>query len=180
MKIEKIHHVAYRCKDAKETVEWYRDMLGMDFILCHRREPRALDPRARSPHAHLPRRRRWQRAFAFFELPTKPEMGRDPNTPKWVQHIAFKVKDRQICSTSRRISKPTASKRWASPTIRSSIRSISSIPAATGSNSPVRTRRKRRCWPGSTTWREMLEEWSRTKQRRAMPTGCTRRNSSDV
>ena len=24
MKIDKIHHVAYRCKDAKETVEWYR------------------------------------------------------------------------------------------------------------------------------------------------------------
>jgi catechol 2,3-dioxygenase-like lactoylglutathione lyase family enzyme len=23
MKIEHIHHVAYRCKDAKETVEWY-------------------------------------------------------------------------------------------------------------------------------------------------------------
>lgn len=22
-------------------------------------------------------------------------MGRDPNTPKWVQHIAFKVKDRE-------------------------------------------------------------------------------------
>jgi len=32
--------------------------------------------------------------LAFFELPTKPEMGRDPNTPDWVQHIAFKVKDR--------------------------------------------------------------------------------------
>ena len=23
MNIQKIHHVAYRCKDAKETVEWY-------------------------------------------------------------------------------------------------------------------------------------------------------------
>ncbi len=24
IQIEKIHHVAYRCKDAKETVEWYK------------------------------------------------------------------------------------------------------------------------------------------------------------
>jgi catechol-2,3-dioxygenase len=32
--------------------------------------------------------------LAFFELPTQPVMGRDPNTPAWVQHIAFKVKDR--------------------------------------------------------------------------------------
>ena len=23
-----IHHAAYRCKDARETVEWYRSYLG--------------------------------------------------------------------------------------------------------------------------------------------------------
>ncbi|MEK5794953.1 VOC family protein, partial [Acinetobacter nosocomialis] len=32
--IKKIHHVAYRCKDAKETVNWYKQMLNMDFILA--------------------------------------------------------------------------------------------------------------------------------------------------
>ena len=31
--------------------------------------------------------------LAFFELPTRPEMGRDENTPEWVQHIAFEVED---------------------------------------------------------------------------------------
>ena len=64
MKIDRIHHVAYRCRDAKETMLWYRNLLNMDFEL------------------------------AFFELPTQPPMGRDPNTPDWAQHIAFKVKDR--------------------------------------------------------------------------------------
>ena len=29
--------------------------------------------------------------LAFFEIPNSPAMGRDPNTPNWVQHIAFKV-----------------------------------------------------------------------------------------
>jgi lactoylglutathione lyase len=29
--------------------------------------------------------------LAFFELPTREPMGRDPNTPAWVQHIAFEV-----------------------------------------------------------------------------------------
>ena len=29
--------------------------------------------------------------LAFFELPNAPAMGRDTNTPDWVQHIAFKV-----------------------------------------------------------------------------------------
>ena len=32
--IRKVHHVAYRCKDAKATVEWYGKYLGMDFILA--------------------------------------------------------------------------------------------------------------------------------------------------
>ena len=34
MKLDRIHHVAYRCHDAKETVEWYVKHLGMDFILA--------------------------------------------------------------------------------------------------------------------------------------------------
>ncbi|OZB69138.1 MAG: glyoxalase, partial [Thiomonas sp. 14-64-326] len=29
--------------------------------------------------------------LAFFELPTQPEMGRDPNTPVWTQHLALEV-----------------------------------------------------------------------------------------
>jgi catechol-2,3-dioxygenase len=33
--------------------------------------------------------------LAFFELPTQPEMGFDANSPRWVQHIALKVKDRE-------------------------------------------------------------------------------------
>ena len=32
MKIDRIHHVAYRCRDAKETVLWYGQMLKMDFV----------------------------------------------------------------------------------------------------------------------------------------------------
>ena len=29
--------------------------------------------------------------LACFELPTQPEMGSDPNTPDWVQHLALEV-----------------------------------------------------------------------------------------
>jgi len=31
--------------------------------------------------------------LAFFELPTRPGMDRDHNTPEWVQHSAFEVED---------------------------------------------------------------------------------------
>ena len=29
--LNKIHHVAYRCRDAGETVEWYQRVLGMRY-----------------------------------------------------------------------------------------------------------------------------------------------------
>jgi len=34
--------------------------------------------------------------LAFFEIPNSPEMGKDPNTPDWVQHIAFEVDSVEI------------------------------------------------------------------------------------
>ena len=33
MKIEQIHHFAYRCTDAKETVDFYTRSLNMEFCL---------------------------------------------------------------------------------------------------------------------------------------------------
>ena len=29
IKLGGVHHAAYRCRDAKETVDWYERMLGM-------------------------------------------------------------------------------------------------------------------------------------------------------
>ena len=34
MDIKRIHHVAYRCNDAKETVDFYQRVLGMDLQLA--------------------------------------------------------------------------------------------------------------------------------------------------
>lgn len=93
MKIEKIHHVAYRCKDAKVTVDWYKANLNMDFTLAfaENRVPSTHEP---DPYMHIFLDAGNGNVLAFFELPTKPEMGRDENTPIWVQHLALKVKDR--------------------------------------------------------------------------------------
>lgn len=93
MKIDQIHHVAYRCKDAKETVEWYGKMLNMDFMLAIA-EDRVPSTHAPDPYMHVFLDAGMGNVLAFFELPTQPEMGKDPNTPEWVQHLAFKVADR--------------------------------------------------------------------------------------
>ena len=90
MKIQKIHHVAYRCIDAKETVHFYHEHLDMDFILAISEDkvPSTKEP---DPYMHVFLDAGQGNILAFFELPNSPAMGRDPNTPEWVQHIAFEV-----------------------------------------------------------------------------------------
>ena len=90
MKIRKIHHVAYRCIDAKQTVEWYGKHLGMGFVLAIAEDevPSTGEP---DPYMHVFLDAGGGNILAFFELPTPPPMGRDHNTPLWTQHIAFEV-----------------------------------------------------------------------------------------
>jgi len=88
--IEKIHHVAYRCKDAKQTVEWYEKHLDMKFVLAIA-ENEVPSTKAHDPYMHIFMDAGGGNILAFFELPNQPEMGRDENTPAWVQHLALKV-----------------------------------------------------------------------------------------
>jgi catechol 2,3-dioxygenase-like lactoylglutathione lyase family enzyme len=90
MEIKKIHHVAYRCEDAKETVEFYRKVLDMDLVLAISEDlvPSTKEP---DPYMHIFLDAGQGNVLAFFELPNSPPMGCDENTPDWVQHIAFEL-----------------------------------------------------------------------------------------
>ena len=90
MTVKGIHHVAYRCRDTRETVDFYRDLLGMEFKLAmaENRVPSTGEP---DPYMHVFMDAGMGNVLAFFELPNSPEMGRDENTPEWVQHIAFEI-----------------------------------------------------------------------------------------
>ena len=92
MKLERIHHVAYRCEDAKETVDFYQRVLNMEFQIAFAEDkvPSTKEP---DPYMHVFLDAGMGNVLAFFELPTKEPMDRDHNTPQWVQHIAFEVKD---------------------------------------------------------------------------------------
>lgn len=85
-----VHHVAYRCRDAKETVAFYERVLGMEFMLAIA-EDHVPSTGAYDPYMHIFMDAGNGNVLAFFELPQQPDMGRDPNTPAWVQHIAFRV-----------------------------------------------------------------------------------------
>jgi catechol 2,3-dioxygenase-like lactoylglutathione lyase family enzyme len=90
MSLRRIHHVAYRCNDAAETVAFYKELLGMDFVLAIAEDkvPSTKEP---DPYMHVFLDAGMGNVLAFFELPNSPAMGSDPNTPQWVQHIAFEL-----------------------------------------------------------------------------------------
>ena len=88
--IQKIHHVAYRCKDAKATADWYKENLGMELLVSNSEDkvPSTKEP---DPYMHIFLDAGMGNVLAFFEITGSPDMGRDENTPKWVQHIAFEL-----------------------------------------------------------------------------------------
>ncbi len=82
-----MHHVAYPCRDAKQTVEWYTRMLNMDFVLAiaEERVPSTHEP---DPYMHVFLDAGMGNILAFFELPTKPQMGRDRDSlPAFKAHL---------------------------------------------------------------------------------------------
>ena len=92
MNIKSLHHVAYRCKDAHQTAEFYTKVLGLEYAmaLSEDRVPSTGEPH---PYMHIFFRMDDGSYVAFFELPESPEMGRDASTPSWVQHLALRVAD---------------------------------------------------------------------------------------
>ena len=88
--LSRIHHVAYRCRNARETVEWYGRVLGMEFTTAFA-EDHVPSTGEFAPYMHVFLDAGGGNVLAFFELPNEPNMGRDERTPIWVQHLALEV-----------------------------------------------------------------------------------------
>ena len=92
MTIRRLHHVAYRCINAQETVDFYTKVLDMPYAMAMAEDhvPSTHEP---DPYMHIFFDIGDGSFLAFFEIPNSPPMGRDENTPNWVQHLALKVED---------------------------------------------------------------------------------------
>ena len=101
IQVQGLHHVAYRCKDAKETVEFYTKFLGMPFRLALT-DKHLPSTKKSPPHIHIFFEMNDRSYLAFFEVPQSPQMKLDPNTPEWVQHLALKVPDMQTLENYKR------------------------------------------------------------------------------
>jgi catechol 2,3-dioxygenase-like lactoylglutathione lyase family enzyme len=163
MALSRIHHVAYRCNDAKETVEFYQKTLDMDFQLAIA-EDQVPSTKAPDPYMHVFLDAGNGNVLAFFELPNSPRMGRDTNTPEWVQHIAFEVSSMdELMAAKARLEANDIT--VLGPTDHGIFKSIyffdpngHRIELAANTHTPEMMTELKRVAP------EMLEEWSRTKK----------------
>jgi glyoxylase I family protein len=163
MLIRKVHHVAYRCIDAKQTVEWYEKHLGMAFVLAIAEDevPSTKEP---DPYMHVFLDAGQGNILAFFELPTRAPMGRDENTPAWVQHLALEVDSVEtLVATKQKLE--AAGIDVVGPTDHTIFKSIyffdpngHRLELAANTASPEMLRRL------DEVKRDMLEEWSQTKR----------------
>lgn len=97
MLCKKLHHAAYRCKDAAETVRFYTEVLGLKFSHAMG-EDHVPSTGKYSPHIHIFFELEDGSNIAFFECP-KDEgtvSGRDDKTPGWIQHFAFEVESLEV------------------------------------------------------------------------------------
>jgi len=84
-----LHHSAYRCRDAEETRHFYEDILGLPLV--HVVTAEHVSTGKSAPFAHVFFELADGSCIAFFDLGDNIAAEPSPNTPAWVNHIAFKV-----------------------------------------------------------------------------------------
>ena len=85
-----LHHFAYRCRDAEETRAFYEDLLGLP--LAHAlTADHVPSTGAYQPYLHIFFQMRDGSYLAFFDFGDGVASDPSPNTPDWVNHIAFEV-----------------------------------------------------------------------------------------
>jgi glyoxylase I family protein len=88
--IQQLHHYAYRARDAEETRHFYEDILGLPMyhIIQSDYVPSTGEY---CPYTHFFFRLQDGSFIAFFDLGNDEAALPSPNTPAWVNHVAFRV-----------------------------------------------------------------------------------------
>ncbi len=88
--IQQLHHYAYRARDAEETRHFYEDILGLPMyhIIQSNYVPSTGEY---CPYTHFFFRLQDGSFIAFFDLGNDEAALPSPNTPAWVNHVAFRV-----------------------------------------------------------------------------------------
>jgi glyoxylase I family protein len=87
--VQRLNHVAYRCRDAKETAEFYTDVLGLPLVhtIVQDRVPSTQEL---APHAHVFFELGDGSWVAFFDVADEDHVEQEDH-PDWAQHLALEV-----------------------------------------------------------------------------------------
>lgn len=102
----RLHHIAYRCRDAQRTVDFYTKVVGLKYVaglmppenskpswpLNEPGQPARKVVEKESDSIHIFFELGDGSYLAFFDVPGAQDDAGDP-TPWWVKHIAFEVED---------------------------------------------------------------------------------------
>ena len=88
-----LHHFAWRCRDAEQTRRFYEDLLGWPLVHVIRKDP-VPSTGEYCPYVHIFFRLADGSHIAFFDLGDGQAAAPSPNTPAWVNHVAFRVASR--------------------------------------------------------------------------------------
>ena len=102
MRINSLHHYAYRCRDAEETRHFYEDILGLPLKHVIRLD-HVPSTGEYCPYVHIFFQMRDGSYIAFFDLGDDVQPLPSPNTPSWVNHLALELssKDELILAKQR-------------------------------------------------------------------------------
>lgn len=88
--IHRLHHFAWRCRDAEETRAFYQDLLGLPLTHVVRADT-VPSTGERYPYVHLFFALQDGSSIAFFDLGDNQAAAPSANTPAWANHLALKV-----------------------------------------------------------------------------------------
>jgi catechol 2,3-dioxygenase-like lactoylglutathione lyase family enzyme len=88
--IHRLHHFAWRCRDAEETRVFYEDLLSLPLTHVIRADT-VPSTGEHCPYVHIFFQLQDGSSLAFFDLGDQQTAEPSPNTPAWVNHLALKV-----------------------------------------------------------------------------------------
>ncbi len=162
MAVQQLHHVAYRCNDAKQTADFYIDILGLKYYAAVS-EDTVPSTGEKCPYMHIFFAMADGSCVAFFEVPESPPAIKDTNTPEWVQHLALVVEDEEEL-LEKKAKLEAAGVDVIGPTDHGFCQSIYFFdPNGHRLELTVRTETPEMMARLSSSSQEMLEEWTKTK-----------------
>jgi glyoxylase I family protein len=103
MRINSLHHFAYRCRDAEETRHFYEDILGLPLKHVIRLDD-VPSTGEYCPYVHVFFQMQDGSYIAFFDLGDDVKPLPSPNTPSWVNHLALELSSRdELISAKERL-----------------------------------------------------------------------------